>query len=173
MDEENDDWSLFQYGFVNEKRLKVSLDNWMDIWSWRDWVKTPYWFKIKPIYKNNNKNYESYGIYINGKHCVLSRVLYKLYNKNWDITDISSDNKIDHINNNSFDNRIENLRILTHQQNLCNNDARGTHFDKRIGKWRAQLSCNGKLYYGKYKDTEPEAYQDRLLLKEKYHIMPE
>ena len=173
MDEENDDNDLYKYGFVDGRRVKVSLDDWRDIWSWKICKsRTSYWFKLKPSYKKQN-NYEYYTICINGNNCLISRVIYKLYNENWDITDGSSDNCIDHINNNSLDNRIENLRVLNHTHNQWNTNARGTHFYKRNGKWIAHLMCDGKLYWGKYRDTEPEAYADRLILKTKYHVLPE
>ena len=172
-DETNDDNDLYKYGLIDEKRLRVSVDDWRDIWSWKKCKTRPsYWFKHKPSYKSQN-NYEYYTICINGNHCKLSRVIYKLYNPKWKIEDVSSDNIIDHINVNSLDNRIENLRILNNQQNQWNNDARGTRFQKRSGKWSAHLMCNGIRYYGTSRDTEQEAYEDRLLLKEKYHVLPE
>ena len=173
MDEENDNNELYKYGFVDGRRVRVSADHWMDIWSWRENKSKPsYWFKRKPIY-TKIKNYESYTISINGNHCKLSRVIYKLYNEKWKIEEVSSDNQIDHINKNSLDNRIENLRILNKQQNAWNTNARGTYFVKQSGKWRAKLVCNGIQYYGKLRDTEPEAYEDRLILKDKYHVLPE
>ena len=101
----------------------------------------------------------------------MSRVLFKLYNKNWDITDTSMNNEIDHINQNSLDNRIENLRVFTHQQNQCNKTFRGTH-QRSNGKWQARIKYNGK-YKSKDFDTEPEAHEYYLLLKAELHILPE
>ena len=63
--------------------------------------------------------------------------------------------------------------FLTNQQNTWNKkDTRGYWFDKRKGKYRAQLMCNGKRYRGKRRATAEEARADYLLLKEKHHIIP-
>jgi len=168
------DNDTYVYRVINNKHIRLSRENWMDIWSWREnKTKPSYWFKINTYLHTNQDGYKLYTIKINCKTHNLSRVIYKLYNKDWDITDSSSDNHIDHINVNSLDNRIENLRVLTNQQNTWNKkDTRGYWFDKRKGKYRAQLMCNGKRYRGKRRATAEEARADYLLLKEKHHIIP-
>ena len=57
---------------------------------------------------------------------------------------------IDHINGNKQDNRIENLRPATAEQNTHNSaakknisGAKGITFDKRYGVWYARLRYNG------------------------------
>ena len=168
------DNDTYVYGVINNKHIRLSRENWMDIWSWREnKTKPSYWFKIKPSLMTDHTGYKLYRVNINYKDYPLSRVIYKLYNKDWHITDISSDNQIDHINNNSLDNRIENLRVLTQQQNQWNRkNVRGYSFYKNTGKYLAHISSNGKLISGKCRDTAEEARADYLLLKEKYHIMP-
>nr|DAF31792.1 MAG TPA: endonuclease [Caudoviricetes sp.] len=60
--------------------------------------------------------------------------------------------EIDHVNGDKSDNRICNLRISSHQQNMFNmkkkstnkSGVKGVHFDKRCNKWRAQTSINRK-----------------------------
>lgn len=57
-------------------------------------------------------------------------------------------NELDHINRERDDNRIENLRECTHQQNLGNSKARtgrykGVSLCKQTQKWKAQISING------------------------------
>lgn len=60
--------------------------------------------------------------------------------------------EIDHVNGDKSDNRICNLRISSHQQNMFNmkkkstnkSGVKGVHFDKRCNKWRAQTSINKK-----------------------------
>lgn len=59
---------------------------------------------------------------------------------------------IDHINGNSLDNRIENLRLATSQQNNRNrrissnnrSGIRGVCWDPSSNKWRAHIEVNGK-----------------------------
>lgn len=76
---------------------------------------------------------------------------------------------IDHINKNKSDNRIENLRILTHQQNLFNSKSKGISFHIRNNKWNARICVNRKvIYLGSY-DTEDEARQSYLNAKSFYH----
>ena len=59
-------------------------------------------------------------IYINKKRYYIHRIIYKYFNEDWDITDTSKNNHIDHVNINPLDNRIENLRVVNHSQNLRN-----------------------------------------------------
>jgi hypothetical protein len=56
---------------------------------------------------------------------------------------------IDHINSVKNDNRLENLRIITHRQN-CLKDRTGkskyigVSWDKASEKWRSRIQINGK-----------------------------
>jgi hypothetical protein len=76
---------------------------------------------------------------------------------------------LDHINRNKIDNRISNLRIVTHQQNQQNTNCKGYGFHKRDKRWFAQIwSHNSKKWLGYY-DTEYEARQAYLIAKKKYH----
>jgi hypothetical protein len=72
--------------------------------------------------------------------------------------------EIDHINGDSLDNRKENLRIVTHQHNMMNQRVLpsnntsgeiGVTWNKRVGRWDAQLKLNGKhIYLGTYDNIE-------------------
>jgi hypothetical protein len=79
--------------------------------------------------------------------------------------------QVDHENKIRTDNRIENLRWLTHQQNCFNTSAKGCYHDKRYGKWRAYICVDGKsIYLGSF-DTEEEAHASYLKAKEELHII--
>jgi HNH endonuclease/AP2 domain len=73
---------------------------------------------------------------------------------------------IDHINRIPTDNRIDNLRLVSHAQNCQNRYSRfdsqsalqGVDFQKRDSLWRARISASGKtVYLGMFK-TKEEAY---------------
>ena len=77
----------------------------------------------------------------------------------------------DHIDHNTLDNRITNLRKVTHQQNTLNrkNSAKGYYWHKKAKKYLAQIMSNGKyIYLGLFCTTE-EAHYVYLQAKAKYH----
>jgi hypothetical protein len=61
---------------------------------------------------------------------------------------------VDHIDGDGLNNQRANLRVCTHAQNLRNralpknnkSGYRGVCWDKRINKWKASISCEGKNY---------------------------
>jgi hypothetical protein len=78
---------------------------------------------------------------------------------------------IDHINGIRNDNRLENLRIVSQQQNMWNmKNIKG--YVKHQNKFRAQIRLNKKcIELGSYK-TEEEARQAYLDAKKIYHQIP-
>lgn len=87
---------------------------------------------------------------VNGRVCnktvVLSRYLLG-------VTDSSL--VVDHINLDPTDNRRENLRICTYQENSRNNPSNGYSYHKEMGKWVAYINI------GSF-DTEEEARSARI-----------
>lgn len=73
--------------------------------------------------------------------------------------------KVDHINGNGTDNRRENLRVVSHSDNLVNRDGwrnssskyKGVTFYKRDGNWQAKICPRGKTIHLGYFGTEEEA----------------
>ncbi|WP_409242962.1 HNH endonuclease, partial [Enterobacter hormaechei] len=84
---------------------------------------------------------------------------------------------IDHINGNPSDNRLENLRLVTHQQNMCNRKKRndnssgypGVCFHKTNNKWHASIRVKGKRIHLGYFKTAKEAYDKYVEASKKYH----
>ena len=172
---EDDDDTKYKYSDINGRRIRVSIDNPMDVWIWRN-LKTrdDYWFKFKVTLLINHLGYKTYKIKITNKNHILSRVIYKCFNNDWDITDNSENNLVDHKNINSLDNRIENLRILNHQHNQWNRkDVRGTTFIKKSGKWTARITINGKRKEKAGFKTEELAHEWYLMMKEEHRKLPE
>jgi hypothetical protein len=80
--------------------------------------------------------------------------------------------QLDHINGIKDDNRIINLRSVTHQQNQWNKKkAKGYYWNKSENKWHAQIQVNKKTIYLGLFNIEEEAKQAYLNAKEKYHII--
>jgi len=86
---------------------------------------------------------------------------------------------VDHIDNNRANNAIENLRILTNEQNLQNSvkpskgnksGYRGVRLEGRAKKkWVAEITVNGKTKYLGVYDTPELANQAYLKSKEELH----
>jgi len=85
-------------------------------------------------------------------------------------------NQIDHINGIRTDNRIENLRDVTHQENHRNEKLRSTNKSGRVGvflckersKWLASITVDGKqISLGYFKELE-DAIASREKAEEKY-----
>ena len=83
--------------------------------------------------------------FIGGKHVRLHQFLMRA----------PAGMEVDHVNRNSLDNRRENLRVCTHQQNTQNCSKRnstssqykGVCWNKREKKWMAYITIHGKRHY--------------------------
>ena len=106
---------------------------------------------------------------LDGQHkkAAIHRIMYYAHHPEWDIYDPKK--CIDHIDGNRQNNKIENLRPVTIQQNSFNRTAKGCNFDKRSGKWKAYIQLDGKNYHIGYFETEVEAHNAYMLKKEKLH----
>ena len=99
------------------------------------------------------------------------RLVFLAHNPSWDIYHNPQDNVIDHINNDCLDNRIENLRNVTQQENNFNSKHKGYTWNKRQKKWVAQISVRKKgIHLGCF-DKEEDARDAYLTAKEKYHVI--
>ncbi len=78
---------------------------------------------------------------------------------------------VDHINHNTLDNRRENLRVATQQENVFNRSIQKTNKSGVIGvyqrkdskKWVAQLRKDGKTQYYKQFEKFCDAVKARLI----------
>lgn len=81
--------------------------------------------------------------------------------------------QIDHINGDTRDNRIKNLRIVSPRENQRNRREHrrgklcGCYFHKASGKWAAQLKYKGELHYIGLFPTEVEAHSAYLIAVER------
>jgi hypothetical protein len=104
------------------------------------------------------------------KGFVYARVVWLLHYGEW------PNDEIDHIDCNSQNDKVENLRIATRFEN-CQNTRfgrtqktfKGTYQDKRDGKWHCQVQAFGKVH-GKYGfATQEQAYEARQKLAKELH----
>jgi len=78
---------------------------------------------------------------------------------------------IDHIDGNTQNNNLFNLRIVNNTQNQWNNNCYGVSFRKDNNKYRSRIRVNNKLIdLGSYEKEEDarKAYLDAKLI---YHVI--
>ncbi len=109
---------------------------------------------------------------INKKQYLVHRIIYFMHHK------INIDQmQIDHIDQDSSNNSILNLRIATHAQQQCNKTAKknstskykGVGWCKALNKWRASICINKKRMHIGYYSTELEAAMAYNAAAEKHH----
>lgn len=85
--------------------------------------------------------------------------------------------QIDHINGDSLDNRLTNLRLCERSQNQQNQKLsirstthlKGAYYEKRTGRWKASIAANGKeIWLGRF-DTPEAAHDAYCEAAKKYH----
>ena len=131
------------------------------------------WKEVK-ILIETKKGYKYFEFWLNKKRhrFKFHRLIYWLHNPDWDIYNSSTNNSIDHIDGDKLNNNIENLRVVTHQENHFNmTHAKGYYWYKRDKKWKAQIQLNGKVKHLGYFDKEIDARNAYLDAKKKYHII--
>lgn len=127
--------------------VKVDCDDY-------DWLNSGLW----------SKSHYGYAVgYLNAEHMFMHRaIMLRHYPE-----DPADGRRVDHINRDTLDNRKNNLRFATHQQNMVNSPSRrgaasaykGVGIEPRytVRKWTARIGCNGTTFLlGSYA-TEQEA----------------
>ena len=144
--------------------MKIKYES-AKVWVWREWKsKPPDWCEAKGTIINGYRQ-----VSINKKKYPYHRVVYFIHNENWLIGDTSMNNYIDHIDRDKLNNNIENLRVVTHSHNMCNQDRKGYTFHKARGKYKAQIMVDGKnIHLGLFVNPD-DAHQAYLEAKKIYH----
>ena len=111
-----------------------------------EWIER----KVKP-------NFHGYKqISIRGKMCRVHRLIMLAFVG-------ESDKDVDHINRIKTDNRFENLRYVTRCENNWNKEdmdnAKGYYWDKKLKKWRSQISIDSKEKHLGLFEKEEDARQ--------------
>ena len=122
-------------------------------------------YREQPNIRNHSAGYNSFQL--NKKMYYRHRIIAYCYlGLNINNTEIH----IDHIDHNKINNNVENLRLVSNQQNQFNrSNVKGYYYDKRRNKFYAKITLNKRINLGGF-DTEEEAHNAYLEAKEKYHI---
>ena len=146
-----------------------------EVYYWYDYgsrgvLKNPYWRKFKQTITTSVGGRQYKIIPIKSRRFKAHRVIYYIHNKEWDIYDNSQSNLIDHIDNNGLNNNIENLRVATHQENMCNTikQQQKGYFITKSGSYQVRLK-SGKTLQNKTYKTEQEAIDAVVEFRLKYH----
>lgn len=78
--------------------------------------------------------------------------------------------EVDHINKDKLDNRRENLRFVTRQQNAKNRSV-GKGYRRKGSRWEAYIQSDWKQIYLGMFDTEAQAEEAYLEAKKHYHAV--
>lgn len=147
---------------LNETKLLVFKNG--TIYRWCDKRVNNYWKIVKNT--SNNKGYNK--INLNKKDIFRHRIMGFTF-RNLDINDTKQ--LIDHIDGNKLNNNIDNLRVVTHQQNLWNTKAKGFYWNKRVKKWCSKIQVNNQYITLGYFDNEIDARNTYLEAKKVYHFI--
>ncbi len=159
--------------FNKHKVLKISIKNLREQFDYNDGflLRNTGRYVGKPI-TGNNTVYTV--ISFNDKPQLAHRLIYA-----WHNGEIGKGLVIDHINGDTKDNRIENLRAVTRTENGQNrkkasdnkSGTTGVSFNKRSNKWRAGITINGKAKYLGFYTDKNEAIKARKAAEIKHNFL--
>lgn len=149
--------------------------NWNDIFYYKDgelhWISIPKG-KMSPGSIAGCIKKDGY-VYVGFKNAKIMahRIIWEMHNGK-----IPEGMEIDHINHTRDDNRIENLRVVTHSENnrniskASNNKSgyTGVSYEKTRDKWRSSIQINRKLLNLGSCDRIEDAIKARLDAEIKY-----
>ena len=146
-------------GILYWKHRKDMRINWNNAWANK---------KITP------SNVNMVGMTYNGQYyrTVYHRVVWCHYYGEWPDSNLV----VDHINGDHYDNRIKNLRCVTHSENAKNRKRpdnnksghQGVIWYKQYEKWKASIINNGKYVFLGYFINKEDAIKARKAAERKY-----
>lgn len=131
-----------EWGFVKSLLL---YEPGTGIFTWK--VNRAYIIKAGEVAGCDHQGYTR--ITVAGRAVLAHRLAWFYVHGKWPEMDI------DHVNRSLSDNRISNLRLCTHSENMANKktqvnnkaDLKGVSWDKKSNKWRAQIAKDGKKFH--------------------------
>jgi hypothetical protein len=148
---------------INGYEGLYAVDDFGNVWS----LKYGKYRKLKPGL--NSAGYYVVNLYKNKK--VKQHLVHRLVTMIF-LDNYAEDMQVDHIDGCRLNNKLENLRMVTHQKNQWNRTtAKGYSWNKDKKKWRAYIRINCKLKHLGSFDSESEAREAYLAAKKIYHII--
>lgn len=149
--------------------------NWNEIFEYRDgklyWkVRTSNRVKIGDEVKHSHRLGYARFSYM-GEAYLAHRVIWEMHNGK-----IPKGMEVDHIWHNPEDNRIENLRLVSHVDNIRNmskskantSGITGVYWVERVSKWSASIKVNYKKIHLGYFESRDKAAKSRARAEIKY-----
>lgn len=97
----------------------------------------------------------------------IHRLLAKAFFSNY-----SDDLQVDHIDRDRANNKLDNLRMVTPQENTFNRTGtKGYHWREKRKKWQAYICRDKKWMHLGYFDKEEDARKAYLAAKKIYHVI--
>jgi hypothetical protein len=153
--------------------------NWNEIFVYDETSKSCLRWKERGLLKSKHKDLSAgcfnkvskyYSVKFNKKNYQVHRIIFEMFNGK-----IPNGKFLDHIDNNRSNNKIENLRLATHSENMKNRNIpknnnsgyKGVYFRKDIKKWYVQITLNNKrINLGVFLDIlEASAVYDKAAIK--------
>lgn len=141
-------------------RNRLRYEHSTGLFFWNHSEEMPvYWNKRFANERAGCKTHRYIKIVVNARPCLGHRLAWIYVHG-----EIPRHMRVDHINGDGADNRIENLRLATQSNNLINwtrtrenGLPRGIHWYGPTGKWVAKIQLRGRTRYFGYHDTVEEA----------------
>jgi hypothetical protein len=127
---------------------------------WNDTIRRTNIGSIQNKEYGGNALYRYRAVYFDGKQRRSGRLAWFFMTGKWPPPYL----EVDHINGDALDDRWENLRLGTRQQQTMNTRGwsksgyKGVAFHKASGRWRAHITIDGTQKSLGYYDTPEEAY---------------
>jgi hypothetical protein len=121
---------------------------------------------LKPCH--HTEGYSIVTLFADGKQkvCYVHRLIAKTF-----IPNTKNKKMLDHINHDKKDNRVENLRWVTREENAWNSKATGTTYIKSRNSWMARITKRGETTYLGHFETQEEAHAAYKAAKKILHII--
>lgn len=124
----------------------------------------PVILKLSPVLNDNGYFVIGLGKGKDRKIFYIHRLLYITF-----IGNIPEKMEIDHIDRNRSNNKLDNLRLVTRNQNGENRSSKGYYFRSKTNSWEARIVVNGLgIYLGNFKN-ESDARNAYVIAKKKFH----